>query len=133
MDNYMICPYLFVYGTLLNQQNEFGNYLQKKCELVGVGKLKGLLFDLGQYPGAIETVDDDHWVFGKIFKLEDFENVIKILDDYEGFGYDQPQPNLFIRKLVQVYQHDKALLCWVYLYNLRLKGYERIESGIYCK
>lgn len=38
----MICPYLFVYGTLLNQQNEFGNYLQKKCELVGEGKLKGL-------------------------------------------------------------------------------------------
>ena len=131
MDNYMNCQYLFVYGTLLNQQNEFGNFLHKKCELVGEGKFKGLLFNLAESPGAIEAVGNGLWVYGKIYERKDFKNLIKVLDDYEGFGNNQPQPNLFIRKLVNVYLDDKELICWIYLYNLQIIGFTRIESGIY--
>ena len=123
--------YLFVYGTLLDRQNEFGDYLNAKCSFYADGKFKGRLYDIGEYPGAVPVAGGSDYVYGKIFLVNDPDNVMKRLDDYEGFGANQPQPNEFTRQLVAIETADKTIECWMYLYNLPVDKIFRIASGDY--
>jgi gamma-glutamylcyclotransferase (GGCT)/AIG2-like uncharacterized protein YtfP len=122
--------YLFVYGTLLNDDNEFAIYLNKYCTFYRKGKFKGKLYDLGEYPGAVLD-NNDGYVHGSTFKLPYQTEAFKYLDDYEGFGNDQEQPNLFIRKVIIVETDSGQIDCWVYLYNLSTTDFKLIASGDY--
>lgn len=125
------CLYLFVYGTLLDRQNEFGAYLSDNCTFHADGKMPGKIYDLGEYPGAVLTNEQNTFVHGKIYHLSNIEKVLEILDDYEGFGPQQEQPNLFIRLLADILTIGGKIKCWVYIYNLPIDDYEVIASGIY--
>jgi gamma-glutamylcyclotransferase (GGCT)/AIG2-like uncharacterized protein YtfP len=129
MDN--ISSYLFVYGTLLNKKNEFGAHLNANYFFYADGKFNGTLYNIGEYPGAILNAESDYYVYGKIFMVTDPDNILQLLDDYEGFGADQQQPNEFTRKLIAIETPDKVVECWVYLYNLPIDGLSVIESGKY--
>ena len=121
---------LFIYGSLLNDDNEFGHYLISNADFVGTAFFKGRLYDCGEYPGAV--IDNSGYnIKGSIYQLRDVTTALKILDDYEGFGVDQKQPNLFIRKLITATIDDKPIKCWVYLYNLSVEGLAEITSGDY--
>ncbi|HEY8931476.1 MAG TPA: gamma-glutamylcyclotransferase family protein [Mucilaginibacter sp.] len=122
--------YLFVYGTLLDTQNEFGAHLNQNCEFYAEGRFKGVLYEIGEYPGAVRT-DGDNYVYGRIFLIKYPENVLKLLDEYEGFGPDELQPNLFVRELAAVETNAGAVECWIYLYNHPVEGLEIISSGKY--
>jgi gamma-glutamylcyclotransferase (GGCT)/AIG2-like uncharacterized protein YtfP len=126
-----INSYLFVYGTLLDENNEFGAYLKDNCNFYKKARLKGNLYDLGEYPGAILQPDAGHFVHGDILRMDVPQETLKKLDDYEGFGKGYPQPNEFIRELVEVETDDQHLNCWVYLYNKPVDGLWHIESGDY--
>jgi gamma-glutamylcyclotransferase (GGCT)/AIG2-like uncharacterized protein YtfP len=123
--------YLFVYGTLLNKSNEFGAYLNTMCSFYAEGKFKGRLYDIGEYPGAVPVADGSDYVYGKIFVVNDADNVLKQLDYYEGFGADQAQPNLFIRERIAIETGNESVMCWGYLYNLPVEGLRLIRSGKY--
>jgi len=123
--------YLFVYGTLLDESNEFAIYLKQNCSYYSKGKFRGRLYNLGEYPGAIADENYPGYVYGRIFELKDTAEALKYLDDYEGFGKDQQQPNLFIREMVEVETDNGLINCWVYLYNLPVEGFRVIESGDY--
>ncbi|SHM16193.1 gamma-glutamylcyclotransferase [Mucilaginibacter sp. OK098] len=123
--------YLFVYGTLLDKQNEFGAYLNAKCSFYAEGKFKGRLYDIGEYPGAVSDADSAYYVHGKVFLINDQDNVLKQLDYYEGFAADQAQPNLFIRESIAIETGNESVMCWVYLYNLPVSGLSLIKSGRY--
>lgn len=121
---------LFVYGSLLDSDNEFGHYLMRNADFAGPALVKGRLYDCGEYPGAV--VDNSGYnIKGSIYQLRDVTAALIILDDYESFGVDQEQPNLFIRKLVTVSIDNKPIECWVYLYNLSVEGLTEITSGDY--
>ena len=124
--------YLFVYGTLLDNGNEFATYLNNNCSIYSKGKLKAKLYDLGEYPGAIAT-DELVYTYGTIVKLTNSKEVLKHLDDYEGYGPTQLQPNLFIRVMTEVESDSGFINCWVYFYNLSVTGLKVIESGDYLK
>ncbi len=126
-----MCTNLFVYGTLLDKQNEFGAYLNNNCSFYADGKFAGRLYGIGEYPGAITDTGASHYVYGKIFLVNNIDEVLKRLDDYEGFGPEQQQPNLFIRKLIAIETTNNMIDCWVYLYNLPVTGLRLIESGRY--
>jgi gamma-glutamylcyclotransferase (GGCT)/AIG2-like uncharacterized protein YtfP len=123
--------WLFVYGTLLDKQNEFGAYLNAKCSFYAEGRFKGRLYDIGEYPGAISDADGPYYVYGKIFLVNDPDNVLKQLDYYEGFGADQVKPNLFTRERMPIETSNEPVKCWVYLYNLPVNGFRLIKSGRY--
>ena len=127
------CAYLFVYGTLLDTQNEFGAYLNANCTFYADARFKGRLYDLGEYPGAITDYNADSYVHGKIYRVNEVSKVFKQLDFYEGYGPDEAQPNLFVRELVLAESVNKAIECWVYLYNLPVDELRLIESGAYLK
>lgn len=123
--------YLFVYGTLLDEQNEFAIYLKQNSSLYGRGKFKGKLYDLGKYPGAILDETGGNYVYGSILELKNTLEVLIRLDEYEDFGEDQEQPNLFIREMTSVETDNKQIDCWIYLYNLPVDGFRLIELGDY--
>ena len=123
--------YLFVYGTLLDESNEFAIYLKQNCNNYSKGRFRGRLYDLGEYPGAVADGNYLGYVYGNIFELKNTAEALKYLDDYEGFGEDQEQPNLFIREMAEIETNSRRIDCWVYLYNLSIEGFRVIESGDY--
>lgn len=125
----MINDLLFVYGSLLNNDNEFAHYLRQNADVLEPAFFKGRLFDCGEYPGAIAD-DAGYDIHGTIYRLN-VNTALAILDDYEGFGYDQEQPNLFVRQMAAVKNETKIVNCWVYLYNLPVNGLTEITSGDY--
>jgi gamma-glutamylcyclotransferase (GGCT)/AIG2-like uncharacterized protein YtfP len=116
------CLYLFVYGTLLDEDNEFAIFMRQHCSFVKKGKFKGRLYDIGEYPGAIADDNANGYVLGSIYLMNEAPKVLNKLDDYEGFGPEQEQPNLFIRQLIDIETNTKPILCWVYLYNRPVEG-----------
>ncbi|HMG09260.1 MAG TPA: gamma-glutamylcyclotransferase family protein [Mucilaginibacter sp.] len=114
-------PHLFVYGTLLDSNNTYGAYLQQHCTLLQPGKFKGRLYDIGEYPGAIADAGSDQYVHGSIYLMDEPEKVLEFIDDYEGFGDDQTQPNLFIRIQADIETGTSTVECWVYVYNLAIE------------
>ena len=123
--------YLFVYGTLLNAENEFAIYIKNNCSFYANGKFKGRLYDIGEYPGAIADNQYEGYVYGDIFMMTDAVPALKLIDDYEGFGPEQEQPNLFVRETIEVESERGIINCWCYLYNLPVDGLKLIESGDY--
>jgi gamma-glutamylcyclotransferase (GGCT)/AIG2-like uncharacterized protein YtfP len=129
----MVNDLLYVYGTLLQKDNEFALYLQKNASFLGTGKFNGKLYDIGDYPGAIADKACEYEVHGSIFRLNEPEKLLKIIDDYEGYGPKQPTPNLFTRKLIKIETNNGIVKCWTYLYNRPVEGYHLISSGNYLK
>jgi gamma-glutamylcyclotransferase (GGCT)/AIG2-like uncharacterized protein YtfP len=122
--------YLFVYGTLQDEQNEFAIYLKQNCSFYGKGRFKGKLYDLGEYPGAILDEKGDNYVYGSILNVKNISEVLIRLDEYEGFG-EEDRPNLFIREIVSIETNNGKVDCLVYLYNLSVDGFKIIDSGDY--
>ena len=126
-----INPYLFVYGTLLEKDNDFARRLVESSHLYGRGKLSGRLYDTGKYPGVILNTNNDNFVYGNIYLLTNPEATLKKLDYYEGFGENEVQPNEFVRRLTTIESLGKLLECWVYEYNLPVDQLTQIISGDY--
>jgi len=126
-----IPAYLFVYGTLLNDQNEFGAYLKHNCRFFKNGRFKGKLYDIGKYPGAVFEPAIGTFVHGAVFIINRPTEILKVLDDYEGFGTGYPQPNEYLRELVDIETGGEYIKCWVYLYNWPVNNAAQIPLGNY--
>jgi gamma-glutamylcyclotransferase (GGCT)/AIG2-like uncharacterized protein YtfP len=124
---------LFVYGTLLSEDNEYAIYLKSNSRFYSLGKLKGKLYNVGEYPGAILNDESGGYIQGSILQIDDPVKVLPIIDYYEGFGEKESQPNQFIRISAEVETDFGPVICWVYLYNLPVTGLTLIENGRYIK
>jgi gamma-glutamylcyclotransferase (GGCT)/AIG2-like uncharacterized protein YtfP len=123
--------YLFVYGTLLkDSEHEMSNFLASHASLISKGYVYGKLYQVSWFPGAVKSNNTSDKVYGSLFKINNFETVFKVLDDYEGTSKNHPQPHLFKRELVNTYlENDSTLKAWVYFYNLSIENLECIISG----
>ena len=122
---------LFVYGTLLDDKNKYGAYLIDHSKYFAKASLSARLFDLGDYPGAVIDADAPGKIQGVLRKIDDPETVLGVLDIYEGFGIDQPQPNEFVRVLTEVETVQGAVLSWIYVYNLSLENLPEITGDYF--
>jgi len=129
----MKSAFLFVYGTLLDNDNEFATYLRNNSILYSDGKIKGELYDIGEYPGAILSEEADKYIYGSILQINNPERVFKVIDGYEGFGSQELWPNEFVRILTDIDTASGPVNCWIYLYNLPVNGLRVIEGGKYKK
>jgi gamma-glutamylcyclotransferase (GGCT)/AIG2-like uncharacterized protein YtfP len=125
---------LFVYGTLRQGfHNPAYKYISKHFVAVGEAKVKGKLYDLGEYPGAVPT-EGDSFVKGELYELKEageFEWVIEQLDDYEGLNPEEGETPLYTRQPVQVFYNDQSMDAWIYWYNGNVSGNALIPSGDY--
>jgi gamma-glutamylcyclotransferase (GGCT)/AIG2-like uncharacterized protein YtfP len=126
--------YLFSYGTLLPRHAppEIAPTV-RRFRRVGRGFVRGKLYDLGEYPGAILSRGGP-MVVGQVFELPDDPGVLTRLDDYEGFDPSRPQGSLFVRKrcLVRLNNGHK-LACWIYTYNRPLGAARPLAGGTYSR
>ena len=124
--------FLFVYGTLQDPQNQVAQFLQSNAEFYADGYFHGRLFDLGDYPGAVESDKSEDKVYGSVFALKNAELIFRILDEYEETGDQFAEPNEFVRTKTEiVVGKNEKLLCWIYLYNYPVDSGNQIESGIF--
>jgi pyruvate carboxylase len=127
---------LFVYGTLRKAcGHPLHNILKDQFEFVARGSIRGILFDIGQYPGALISKHAKTEIVGEIYRVRDYpsgNSALKILDEYEGYDGSDLLGSEFIRKRMFVkIQNKKKLLCWVYIYNRSVINKHPIRSGDY--
>jgi gamma-glutamylcyclotransferase (GGCT)/AIG2-like uncharacterized protein YtfP len=125
--------HLFVYGSLRQGFNHAAyEYITQYFTLLGQGKAKGMLYDLGPYPAAIPA-EDDHRIVGELYKIinpDEFEYAIAQLDDYEGVNASYDQQSLYRRELTSVKLDDgNEYNAWIYWYTGDITGRPIVESG----
>lgn len=114
---------LFVYGSLRRGERMFAELgLERALEYVCQGTIRGDLYDLGDYPGAVAA---DGVVRGEVYRIKD-PAILHALDEYEEFDPGDPQGSLFVRQLIFVPEAGPA---WVYLYNGSSEDGRLISSG----
>src|ERR1700677_5401633 len=91
--------YLFAYGTL--QPGLAPTKIARvaaKLRPVGEGFVRGVLYDLGGYPGAVADPAAKRKISGTVMELPKDEDVLARLDRYEGFDPRSPQISEYIRE-----------------------------------
>src|SRR5882672_10564597 len=111
--------YLFLYGTLLvdGVPDEVVVVL-KSLRRIGPAHVRGRLYDLGEYPGAIVAPASKTLIRGEIFELPATPATLKSLDEYEEFDPLNEEQSLFVRRRVKATLQDGPQVdCWMYVYN----------------
>lgn len=122
--------HLFVFGTLLSgYDHPMARLVAQSCDLVGTAHCQGRMYLAAHYPGMLLSDDPGDQVFGELYRMRDADELLRVLDDYEGFGADHPQPNEFVRERVRVMLDGAAYEAWTYLFNRPVTNLPRIMSG----
>ena len=116
--------YIFVYGTLRSGQERDINRLQPAPRFIGIGQVKGTLYNLGSYPGL--RLMGEQRVQGEVYQIT--PELERQLDEIEEVW---PQPNgEYVRREVVVPCAATVLTCLVYeVAQAPTKGKVIIASG----
>ena len=124
--------YLFVYGSLRSGfHSPAYEYISRYFNLAGKAKVKGKLFDMGEYPAAI-PVETNDFIIGELYLIKnkaEFSWAIGQLDDYEGVNVEEGELQLYRRELADIFIDDKIEKAWIYWYNGDVSGRPSVESG----
>jgi gamma-glutamylcyclotransferase (GGCT)/AIG2-like uncharacterized protein YtfP len=125
--------YLFVYGTLrpsLAPPQLQG--LMRRWRAVGGGSVRGRLYDLIEYPGAVLDTQEERRIIGEVYELPNEDGLLSLLDQYEGFDSNQEDTSLFVRRRCRVTLDDGRLLeCSIYVYHGDTSSAQLIANGDY--
>jgi len=119
--------FLFVYGSLRESiHHPMRNLLVRQGTCIGTGSLQGKLYDLGRYPGVVLSTARTDRVLGEVFRIIRSQQVLKLLDEYEGRRFKREQVAVVIDDV------DKSQIsCWAYIYKRSINGRVYIPSGDY--
>jgi gamma-glutamylcyclotransferase (GGCT)/AIG2-like uncharacterized protein YtfP len=117
---------LFVYGTLM-RGHALHRVLASAATLVGEGRVRGRLLDLGDYPGLIDGVGR---VRGEIYRLDDPE-LLAVLDRVEGYNFERVGYIFERRRATVTLANGRRARVWVYRYRGRRNRGVLIPSGDY--
>lgn len=124
--------YLFVYGSLRSGfQNPAYDYISRYFNFFGKARVKGKMFDLGEYPAATPT-QDEAYILGELYVIKnekEFSWAIGQLDDYEGVVVEKDEQRLYRREIADIFINDAIVPAWVYWYNGDLTGKPVVSSG----
>jgi AIG2-like family. len=123
--------YIFVYGTLRRDTNsEMSHLLAKHAEFVDDAMYHGKLYKIDYYPGAVPSDDPNDVVQGEVCLLHQADVALPLLDQYEEFGPEFPEPNEYSRQKQSVLlKSGRFVTAWVYVYNRPTEGLELVESA----
>ena len=123
---------LFVYGSLRSGFHSTAfEYISRYFLFVSEAKIKGKLFDMGEYPAAIPT-SENIFIVGELYTIKqenEFAWAIGQLDDYEGLNVEAGEVQLYRRELTEVYFDNQVTHAWIYWYNADVSGRPSIDSG----
>jgi gamma-glutamylcyclotransferase (GGCT)/AIG2-like uncharacterized protein YtfP len=108
--------------------------LAKYAEFVNDATCPGKLYKVDYYPGMIPSDDAKDIVCGEVYLLQHTDIVLPLLDQYEEYGREFPEPNEFIRQQQTVFlRSGKIVTAWIYIYNHPTEGLELIEPADFFK
>lgn len=117
---------LFAYGTLM--EGFVRRPLLGPAILEARGRVRGSLFDFGEYPGVV--LDEGGWVAGELYRLLDVDARLPSLDRAEWYDPQDEARSLYVRRRVRVQLADGASReAWLYVYNGPPGRGPRIPSG----
>jgi len=123
---------LFVYGSLRSGfKSPAFEYISRYFTFVANGKVKGSLHDMGEYPAAKPTLNEEY-IIGELYTInntDEFGFAIAQLDDYEGVNAEDGEQPLFRREVTTVYAGDKISEAWIYWFNGTIHNNPIIQSG----
>jgi gamma-glutamylcyclotransferase (GGCT)/AIG2-like uncharacterized protein YtfP len=103
---------LFAYGTLKDPRQvaaAVGRPIH--CRVVGSGSVRGILYDVGEYPALRPSDSPDDVVHGVLLEVDD--SALGELDAYEGVAEE-----LYVRERCTVQLDDgTTAAAWIYFYN----------------
>ncbi len=124
--------HLFVYGSLRSAfHSPAYEYVSRYFNLVGEAKVKGVLFDMGDYPAAIPSVNEEY-IIGELYVIKnqnEFPWAIAQLDDYEGVLVEAHESPLYRREIAEIIHTGTIIPAWIYWYNGDVSGRTPIGSG----
>jgi gamma-glutamylcyclotransferase (GGCT)/AIG2-like uncharacterized protein YtfP len=124
---------IFVYGSLRSGFHAPAfEYISRYFDLVSDARVKGYLYDMGEFPAALPT-DDDAYLIGELYRIkheEEFHWAIEQLDAYEGV-HSEPEDEAipYRRDLATVYTANENEIAWIYWFNEPIKDQPIIPSG----
>lgn len=125
--------HLFVYGSLRSGfRSAAYEYISRFFDLAAYAKVKGKLYDLGDYPAGTPTDDENAFIVGELYVIKnqpEFSWAIGQLDDYEGVTTEPGEVQLYRRELTDVSVNDQTIKAWIYWYNGNVSGRPLITSG----
>ena len=123
---------LFVYGSLRSGfRSPAYEYISRYFTLVGDAKVKGYLYDMGNYPVAVST-KDDAFIIGELYVLNnenEFSWALAQLDDYEGVNSEEDEPPMYRREPTTIFINNTETEAWIYWYNGDVAGQPIVTSG----
>jgi gamma-glutamylcyclotransferase (GGCT)/AIG2-like uncharacterized protein YtfP len=125
-----MAEYLFSYGTLQPElaPAEIAS-LVSQLRPIGRASIPGILYDLGDYPGAV-VGDMNLKVWGQVFELPTDPGVLRQLDDYEEFFAAEIERSQFVRtECNATLDNGRMIRVWVYMYNRDPSRSPRIANG----
>ncbi len=123
---------VFFYGTLMTgfDRRQRAGIDEHKLAYLGRGRINAALFDLGIYPAAVP--DPDGRVWGEVYQMRVPDEVLRTLDEIEGYCPEEPDASLYTRLEIAIVLDDgRTETGWAYFYNAPLGRAERIASGDY--
>ncbi|HEX7902304.1 MAG TPA: gamma-glutamylcyclotransferase family protein [Chitinophagaceae bacterium] len=123
---------LFVYGSLRSGfHHQMFEYISRFFTFVGDAKVRGKLFDMGEYSAGV-PVTDESFIVGELYSIKnisEFSWAMGQLDDYEGINAEPGEVQLYRRELAEVFVNDTTTRAWIYWFNGEVSGRPMIESG----
>ena len=111
---------LFVYGSLRSGfHSPAYNYVSRYFTLIGDAKVRGVLYDMGDYPVGVATTNET-FIVGELYQInneEAFNFAIAQLDDYEGLNGEDNEVVLYERKIAKVFNNETRINAWTYWYK----------------
>jgi gamma-glutamylcyclotransferase (GGCT)/AIG2-like uncharacterized protein YtfP len=123
--------YLFAYGTLRPgcapaHIADLSTSLRPVCE----GFIRGKLYNLGGYPGAVPDASATCKIFGTVMELPEDPEILRQLDTYEDCDPQASEKSEYVRELREVeLASGGTLTCWFYRYNWKPDESRLIASG----
>jgi gamma-glutamylcyclotransferase (GGCT)/AIG2-like uncharacterized protein YtfP len=123
---------LFVYGTLRRGFPLHKHLHGGTAQFLGRGKMRGRLYDLGDFPGALPSPTNE--IEGELYELTDAARQLKQLDEIEEFFPEQPGQSLFLRRLAEVeLETGQKVRAWVYFLAKKPANARLVPSGDYAE
>lgn len=125
---------IFVYGSLRSGfQAPAFEYISRYFTLVSEAKVKGYLYDMGEFPAALPTTDEAY-IIGELYRIkneEEFYWAMEQLDAYEGIHADPEDGALpYQRELATVFiTNETTTTAWIYWFKEPIINHPIIQSG----
>jgi gamma-glutamylcyclotransferase (GGCT)/AIG2-like uncharacterized protein YtfP len=118
--------YLFAYGTLIpGCEPAQMKSICSRLDLVGEATVRGILYDLGAFPGVVEG---DGIVRGVVLRVP--PDAWVAMDAYEGCLIPGGEGGLFKRIATRAtLDTGEGIDCWLYVYARDVGGQRIVASG----